>query len=636
MSNITKKLIDYTNVESLPEIWSKTVTNFGEITALDNPHSKPQIKLTYQELAQKIKEFAAGLQYFGLVKGEKVALISDNSARWLIADQGIMMAGGVDVVRSSQADKEELLYIIEDSDSTMIVVEDSKTFSKIEKELENLPIKLVIYLSDEIPSTSEKLTVINWGELIEKANSNDFTPVKLTKTDLATLIYTSGTTGKPKGVMLSHSNLLHQVNTLNTIINPQPGDIVLSILPSWHAYERAAEYFILSQGCTQVYTNIRRFKEDIKEYKPSFMVGVPRLWESIYEGIQKQFRDQSASKQKLVKSCLAISEDYIKARRIATGLSLNHLKDNSGNRLGAQLKSASLAALHAIADRLVYKKIRQGLGGNLRFLISGGGSLAMHLENFYEIVGIPILVGYGLTETSPVTNARRVEHNLRGSSGRPLPGTENRIVDPETKQDLPPFATGLVLLRGPQIMQGYYKNPEATAKAIDTEGWFNSGDLGWITPDGDLVLTGRAKDTIVLNNGENIEPQSIEDACIRSDYIDQIMLVGQDQKSLGALIVPNLEALEKWAIASSVDLNFDSTTSKLESLNSKPVQELFRKELNREVKNRPGYRPDDRIGPFSFVLEPFSIDNGMMTQTMKIKRPVITQQYHDLIENMFN
>jgi long-chain acyl-CoA synthetase len=623
---------NYSQTKSLAAIWQLTATNFADIVALKDPHGDRQVSLTYQELGQQITTFAVGLQALGINPGDKVALIADNSPRWFIADQGMMTAGGTSVVRSSQAEKQELIYILKDSDSTSLVVENSKTLAKIRSGLEDLPIKTVILLSDEELTSENGLRMLNFSQLMDLGCQSDLIPVEQAQENLATLIYTSGTTGKPKGVMLSHGNLLHQVNNLEVIIQPQPGDTVLSILPSWHSYERAAEYFLLSRGCTQIYTNIRNFKKDLKEYQPSYMIGVPRLWESIYEGIQKQFREQPTQKQNLVKTCLAISERYILNRRICQGLSLTHLNASKSDRLLATIQASLLAPLHNLADKLVYDKIRTGVGGNLKTLVSGGGSLAMHLENFYEIVNIPVLVGYGLTETSPVTNARILTHNLRGSAGRPLPDTEIRIVNLETKEVLPQGETGLVLLRGPQIMQGYYHKPEATAKAIDGDGWFDTGDLGWVTAAQDLVLTGRAKDTIVLTSGENIEPQPIEDACIRSAYIDQIMLVGQDQRSLGALIVPNLEALEQWGILGNLNLDF---TTPMIALNEQVVKDLFRRELNREVQNRPGYRPDDRIGDFAFVLEPFSLDNGMMTQTLKIKRPVVTERYHDLIQSLF-
>lgn len=654
LSNVTEReyralqsLADYTNVESLPEIWTLAARKFGNIVALHNPHAKPEVKITYSQLSLQIQRFAAGLQVLGVnmgedetsSTGERISLIADNSPHWFIADQGIMTAGAVNAVRSAQAEREELLYIIANSGSTGLVVEDIKTLNKLETGLQDLPIKFVVLLSDETPPTAENYQVVNFTQLLDLGSNRTLVANKPSGDTLATLIYTSGTTGKPKGVMLSHKNLLHQVKTLGTIVQPQPGDIVLSILPTWHSYERSGEYFLLSQGCTQVYTNLRSVKEDLKEFKPNFMIAVPRLWESIYEGVQKQFRSQPANKQKLIKFLLDMSQKYITARRIAQGLSLDHVNASDMERIGAKIVKLALSPFQALGEKLVYAKVREATGGRIKQVISGGGALPRHIDNFFEIIGVEILQGYGLTETSPVTNARRPWRNLRGSSGQPIPGTEVKIVDPETRQPLPAGKRGLVLLKGPQVMQGYYKNPEATKKVIDAEGWFDSGDLGWVTPHNDLVLTGRAKDTIVLTNGENIEPQPIEDACLRSPYIDQIMLVGQDERSLGALIVPNLEALEKWAESQNLKLSTQddhtgSTSQKID-LESKIIQDLYRQELNREVKNRPGYRADDRIGPFTLILEPFSIENGMMTQTLKIRRHVVMERYRDIIDGMF-
>ncbi|HEY9598193.1 MAG TPA: AMP-binding protein, partial [Cyanophyceae cyanobacterium] len=506
---------------------------------------------------------------------------------------------------------------------------------------------LVVLLSDETPEQSETFKVLNFSMLMSAGLNHQLKPAQYNRETLASLMYTSGTTGKPKGVILTHGNFLHQVNTLGVVVQPQVGDHVLSVLPTWHVYERSVEYFLLSQGCTQTYTNIRYVKSDLKTFKPNYMVAVPRLWESIYEGVQKQFREQPENKQRLVQNLLSLSQRYIEAKRLAQGLCLDNLNPSSIERLSASAQAAALWPVHRLADKLVYQKVREATGGAIRQVISGGGSLAKHLEDFFEIVGVEILVGYGLTETSPVTNARRPWRNLRYSSGQPIPGTEIKIVDSDTRQPLPPGERGLVLIRGQQVMQGYYKNPEATAKAIDPDGWFDSGDLGWVTPENDVVLTGRAKDTIVLTNGENIEPQPIEDACLRSAYIDQIMLVGQDQRSLGALIVPNFEALQKWAASENLHLRLpesvkvqhtDASTGEFRKeidLNSKEVKNLFRSELNREVQNRPGYRPDDRVGSFELILEPFSIENGMMTQTLKIRRPVVTEHYRDRIDAMF-
>ena len=627
--------VDYTNVELLPEIWTLAAKKFDSIIALHNPHSKPEVKITYGQLSEQIQLFAAGLQALGinthhsetLPYGERVSLIADNSPRWFIADQGIMTAGAVNAVRSAQADPEELLYIISHSGSTALVVEDIKTLNKLGSGLDELPIKLVVLLSDETPPTEFNFPVVNFTGLLEIGSNNTLVATKHTGETLATLIYTSGTTGKPKGVMLSHKNLLHQVKSLRAVVQPEKGDIVLSILPTWHSYERSGEYFLISQGCTQIYTNLRSVKNDLKKFKPNYMIAVPRLWESIYEGVQKQFREQPAKKQSLVKFLLDMSQKYVEARRISQRLSLNHIHTSLIERSQAKIAELVLLPLHILGEKLVYAKVREATGGKIKHVISGGGALPAYIDNFFEIVGVEILQGYGLTETSPVTNARRPWRNLRGSSGQPIPGTEVKIVNPETRQPLPVGERGLVLLKGPQIMQGYYQNPEATNKAIDAEGWFDSGDLGWVTPENDLVLTGRAKDTIVLTNGENIEPQPIEDACLRSPYIDQIMLVGQDQRSIGALIVPNLEALAKWAETQNNSEKID--------LESKIVQDLFRQELNREVQNRPSYRADDRIGAFKLIEEQFSIENGLMTQTLKIRRHVVMERYCDIINGMF-
>jgi len=627
----------YQSLRSLPEIWPILVHTAGEAIALHNPHTTPETLLTYRDLWIQIQQFAAGLQTFGIEPTTetiptRVALFADDSPRWLIADQGIMTAGAADVVRGAAADPTELGFILKNSGSTGLIVENFALLERLRTVIEDLPIKFIVLLSDEQPDPEQTPTipVVNFSQLLSRGE--DITlknPIDAQPETLATLLYTSGTTGQPKGVMLTHGNLLHQINAITEIIQPEIGDCFLSILPTWHSFGRIGQYYCLSRGSKIVYTSIRHFKQDLKEFKPRYMTSVPRIWESIYEAAQKQFREQSATRQKLIQFFFKVSERYILARRKVNQLTLEGTVKGAEKWI-AQLQTGLLGPLHQLGNRLVYEKVRQATGGELKAAISGGGSLGMHLENFFEIVGIELLVGYGLTETTPVLTARRFQHNLRGSAGKPIAETELRIVDPETRQPLPIRQKGLVLARGPQIMKGYFENPTATAKVLDEQGWFDTGDLGWLTAENDLVLTGRAKDTIVLTNGENIEPQPIEDACARSPYIDQIMLVGQDQKALGALIVPNLDALKQWA----ADQNLKGDISDLD-LESQPIQNLFRQELNREVKNRPGYRPDDRISSFRLILEPFSIENGMMTQTLKIKRSVVQERYQDLINQMY-
>jgi long-chain acyl-CoA synthetase len=603
-------------------VWQNTARNCPDTLALYDPHVRPEVKLTYQEAVDQMAAFGAGLRSLGLQFGDMVSLIADNSPRWLIADQGILAIGAANATRSSQAERTELLYIIEHSDSIALVVEDIATLKKLQPDLQSLPIRTIVLLSDETPPEG----AYNFQQMLARGSDRDLGNPPINRDTLATLIYTSGTTGKPKGVMLSHGNLLTQVQGGKDMVQPFPGEITLSILPTWHSYERACEYYILSQGMTQIYTNLRQIKNDFAKYKPHYTIAVPRLWESIYEGILKKFATESSFKQSLIKFLLSASQQYIKARRITNNLSLE-----PGSDLKAALTAAVLSPVYWLADKILFKKIREAVGGRVKYLTSGGGSLQPHIDLFYEMVGINILNGYGLTETSPMLTARRPQRNLRGTAGVPLQDTEIQIVDPDSRRPLSQGKIGLVMARGPQIMQGYYKNPEATAKAIDPDGWFDTGDLGWLTPQNELVLTGRAKDTIVLTNGENIEPQSIEDACTRSPYIDQIVLVGQDRKQLGALIVPNLATLE----AAKLIPPDAQLPDVLADLASEKIQALYREELNREVKSRPGYSSNDRIGPFAFLPQPIAIDNGLMTQTFKIRRNVVTERYQDIIDKMF-
>ena len=623
----TKNDFSLSSATSLWQLWQQSAQKYPDAIALYDPHVKPPVRISYRDTFEQINAFGAGLRSLGLQFGDKVALIADNSPRWLIADQGILAIGAANATRSSQADRSELLYIIEHSDSVAIVVENLATLKKLEPELHSLPVKNIILLSDETPPDG----AYNFQQLLARGSSKDLENVDIQRDTLATLIYTSGTTARPKGVMLTHGNFLFEVEAAQSVLQLKVNEKVLSILPTWHSYERAFEYFIFSQGCIQIYTNLRTIKKDLKEHKPDYMVAVPRLWESIYEGVQKQFREQPASKQKLVNFFLKASQKYITAKRVVQGLNVENLSPSLGDKFRAMLVVVGLWGIHQLGHKLVYQKVREATGGNFKYIVSGGGSIAEHLEDFYEIVGIEILGGYGLTETSPITHVRRPDRNIRGGDGQPVLNTKTRIVNPDTRVDVPVGKQGLVLIRGSQVMQGYYKNPEATAKAIDPQGWFDTGDLGMVSKWDDLIITGRAKDTIVLTNGENIEPQPIEDACIRSAYIDQVVLVGQDQKQLGILIVPNLSALEAAGLIPA-DSNLVSILPKL---NNPKIRNLYRDEINREVQNRPGYSINDRIGIFEFLPEPFTIDNGFLTQTFKIRRNIVFERYQDIIVKMF-
>jgi len=395
--NLSQLVVNYEQVRSLPEIWQQAASQFGDRVALHAPHLKPEVKVTYAQLYEQIRCFASALQVLGIQVGDRIAFFSDNSPRWIVADQGMMLAGAVNAVRSSQAEKEELFFLANNSGAIALVVEDNATLNLLRDRLSDLPLRFIALLSDETPPTDLNIKVLNYSQLMELGANHPLQAVERNLDDLATLIYTSGTTGKPKGAMLSHGNLLHQVTTLGSVVQPKPGDRVLSILPTWHAYERSAEYFLLSQGCTQIYTSIRTIKKDLAKFKPQFMVSVPRIWESVYEGIQKQFKEQPASRQKLIHFFLDASQNYIAARRIVQGMDLLRPQPGVGERIAALLKLVAFAPLHALGEKIVYKKVRTAVtGGEFRQAISGGGSLAKHIDDFFEIVGVEVLVGYGL------------------------------------------------------------------------------------------------------------------------------------------------------------------------------------------------------------------------------------------------
>ncbi|MEB3356869.1 MAG: AMP-binding protein [Synechococcales bacterium] len=633
--------VRYETVETLPMVWAIAADQFSDTPALDAPHTHPTHTVTFRQLWQNIQQLAAGLQSLGLQPGEHVALFSENGPRWFMADQGIMATGAVGVVRSSQADDAELFYILGHSDAVGLIVEDQKTLKRLGDRLQSFPLKFVVLLSDETPEAELGKPILNFPQLMEAGAEQSLRETSRSLDDLATLLYTSGTTGKPKGVMLTHRNLLHQINVLGSIVNLGRGDRILSILPTWHIYERTVEYFALSQGCTLVYTDLRHFKRDLQQQHPVFFVSVPRLLEAIYDAVQKQIRQQSDLRQRLARSAIATSHRYIQAKRIVEGRSLEQPSPSPWQVAQARLQMLALGPLHAAGDRTVYRQIWEGIGPDLRQIICGGGSLSADLDTFFEIIGLEVIVGYGLTETAPVLTARRPWHNLRGSAGRPILHTEVQIVDSQTRETLQQGQQGSVLVRGPQVMRGYYHNPEATAKVINADGWFDTEDQGWLTPQNDLILTGRVKDTIVLTNGENVEPQPIEEAIARSPFVDQIMVVGQDARSLGALIVPNVENLQDWAREHQVDLpplEFQDDRPGVVEISDQysALHDLFRQELNREVKDRPGFSPNDRIGPFRLLTTPFSIENGLMTQTLKIKRHAVTEQYGETVEEMFS
>ncbi len=631
----TNALQRHSYVEGLTrvdQIWEWLKINHGQVLAVEAPHATHPESYNYAELAEKISIAADAFSSLGIRGGDVVALFAENSPRWLIADQGLMRTGAIDAVRGASAPVEELRYILEDSGASALVVQSAELITQLSlNDSQRSKLKFILQLEGE-PLEG----VISWKTFLmgrgggnlpmelnidQKLNSN--------KSEIATILYTSGTTGKPKGVPLTHSNLLHQIKTLACVAAPPPGSPVLSVLPIWHAYERSAEYYFFSCACTQSYTTIKYLKQDLQRVKPIVMATVPRLWEAVQAGFDDALKRMPRVRQTFLKLALANSGAYKLALRKLRLLVLHEV--TPVGRFTSLVEAIWRWPFHLVSSYVLWPKVlKQLCGGQLLFAINGGGAIAPHVDAFFEALGVELLVGYGLTETSPVVSCRRPWRNIRGSSGQPLPGTEFRIVDLETGSSKRLREKGLVLVRGPQVMNGYLGKPEATEKVLSKDGWFDTGDLGMLLPDGSLVLTGRAKDTIVLSSGENIEPGPLEEVLVSSPLVEQVMLVGQDERQLGALVVPSLERVLIWSREQGLVLQAD--------LGGTPgdysLRKALRGELNSLLAHRKGSRADERVGGVALV-KPFSIENGLLTQTLKQRREKIFARDYKAIASIY-
>lgn len=678
-------------VSSCPGIWKELALDCPDNRAVLDEHlCDTKIDYTFSQMEDKVRRSAAAFKDLGVAKGVNVAVLGENSAMWLVVDHGIQLAGGASAVRGADAPLDELRYIYEHSDSAGIaVLQDVNLLQKLSndakaKGLTNLglsndsfgPVKTVILMhkgkktADEIKALGEEngVQVRVLSELLESTSPANYKDLPtLDRSDLSTIVYTSGTTGRPKGVMLSHGNLLHQTgHRLSPTkpydeVEPLPGELMLSLLPVWHITERTFELFMLSRGCHVVYSGIRWFKNDLAKHQPQWMVLVPRVLEKVALGVQDKFASGSVVVKALVKLFTATSSLKNKHNKIRKGLVVGKDAPTPLDGIVSTLIVKALAPLNFVGNKLVWSKVQAGFGGRQRNIISGGSALAGGLETFYENCGIEILVGYGLTECSPLLAHRRADSNLvtAGCVGFPATDTELRVVDPEAnpekgeREALSDGLAGVVLGRGPQIMQGYYKNPDATAKAVDKYGWFDTGDLGRINPaTGDLILTGRAKDTIVLSNGENIEPQPIEDAIVSdSELVEQVMLSGQDGRSLIAICVLNPNALAEaglmdkgivkgimkdYEMVNDPKCNEEDCEAACKRLVEASNEIRSNKKLLEQVKSGVktatsggAFRKWEQVNDVYVTLEPFAMANGLLTQSFKVKRDFVAKRYED-------
>jgi len=615
----------------------------------------------YGTLLQEVGICASGLHKFGIKRGENIGFISDNRKEWLIADLAMLGLGAADVPRGCDATAQEIAYILSWSECAIVILENDRQLQKIldikagripftSQSLREAPyahLKTVI-LFDPPPQSPQSaaeearnagLSVLFFSDIMKEGQAlHEKEPeffqneaAKGTRNDIATIIYTSGTTGDPKGVMLSHGNFLHQTEYLPVLLGVKSGDVFLSVLPVWHSFERAVQYIILQAGATVAYSKPvgSILLADMQAVQPQWVTSVPRIWESIKDGVYKTIRQSGGVKKAMFSMFVAIG----KAQAYFRNMLLDRLpKFSSRSRVldigMAIIPFVLLTPLRALGDVLVFKKIKVKLGTRFIAGISGGGALPPTVDKFFDALGILILEGYGLTETAPVLGVRLKTHPVTGTVGPIHRGTEIRIVD-EHGNVLPAGQKGVIQVRGPQVMLGYYKRPDLTTKILSDDGWLDTGDLGMLTIHGEIKIVGRVKDTIVLRGGENIEPVPIEQRLCESTYIQQAVVLGQDQKYLAALIVPQQETLIQWAEENEIPFN-DYTSL----LDQPEVKELIDSEINAFVSMKNGFKPFERIFRFALLPTPFEAGRELSAK-QELKRHAINELYKNQIRLLF-
>jgi long-chain acyl-CoA synthetase len=589
--------------------------------------------VTYLDLYERALCLATGLLDLGITSGSRVALLSDNRIEWILCDCALLTLGAADVPRGSDITDSEIQHILSHSDSVAVFVETRALIERVVRLQPAYPgLRWIIAMDEAVaspPGHPHLYELTKRGrELRADGDRRAEEAVdSVTADSIATIIYTSGTTGVPKGVVLTHGNLASQVRNLPVALRND--DRMLSILPIWHAYERVVEYVAIAMGACTYYTNVRNVGEDLKTVRPTFMASAPRLWESLHQKILSGVRSAPAPRRALFHSAVAVA-------RWCRG-SAAFLR---GNEIDLEGRSQPVTLLlgfgHALRwlltilpclllDALVLRKVRAALGGSLRATISGGGALPRAIDEFMNYCGIPVLEGYGLTETSPVLAVRHEKRIVIGTVGPPYPQTEIRIVDLSSQEVLYPNPSkprnglgqrGEIQARGPQVMQGYHKQPEATA-GVFQDGWFRTGDIGIMTHNGCLRIAGRIKETIVLLSGENVEPGPIEARLTESPLIHQAVVLGQDAKSLSALIVPSLdgcrhaglqaESLEKLVVHPALKTRIDA-------------------EISRLVNHSRDFKPFEKIQDWRAIPKPFEVGDEL-TATYKLRRHVIVEKY---------
>ncbi len=602
-------------------------------------------ELTFADFYAVTLDFGAGLLSIGHVRGDHVGLIADNRKEWFHASMAIMAIGAADVPRGCDATEKEIAYILSFAECKTSVLENEAQARKIIEIRASLPaLSTVVLMDAPLAETAEALrasglTLRSYDEIVALGRRwREANPGAIeaqleagTSDELATIIFTSGTTGEPKGVMLTHENFLCQLEELPSRITLSAGDRALCVLPVWHSFERMCEYVILNAAAGIVYSKPigSVLLGDFAKMNPTLMPSVPRIWESIYDGIYRAMRKKGGVSLALFSFFVSVGIAHARCSRAVFGR--GPVFSRSSRVLGAVaclVPWLLLSPLRALGNALVYRKLQAKLGTRFAGGVSGGGAMPPNVDEFFWAVGINVVEGYGLTETAPVVSVRPFTKPVFGTIGTPISCCEVRVVD-DSGVELPVGKKGTVMIRGRNVMKGYYRKPDLTAKVLSPDGWLDTGDIGLKTLRGEIILRGRKKDTIVLRGGENIEPTPIEMKINESRYVAQSVVLGQDQRYLGALLVVNRDELAAWASENALDASDFPAL-----LEHAQVRKLYELEIADLVSQKNGFKLFERINRFVLLEKPF--EQGVeLSAKQEIMRYRLNDLYRKEIARLF-
>lgn len=607
------------NVSTIPEMFLKVCEKFtgSDSDAANKPSAKPAFmykkqgvyqNMSYQELREKVECLAIGLLDLGIRSGDRIGIVSENRIKWIIADFAITAIGAVDVPIFPILTPAQEEYIFSDCAVSAIFVSNNFQLGKVLQFKDKLPsLRHIIVMNNEFDSQD---VAVKSMENIMKRGEELKTPEqrrsifeeacgKVKPDDLLTLIYTSGTTGNPKGVILTHKNVVSNVLGAIDAIPLCDQDIQLSFLPLCHSYERTAGYYTMfCAGVTiALCESVEAVATNLQLVKPTIMTTVPRLLDKVKKRIFANIEKESAAKKKIFYWA------------VNTGIKYVRMKE-------AGKSSLILKTQYNLADKLVFSKIRERLGGNMKLLASGGAALAEDVHEFFLTLGIFVIQGYGLTEASPIVSSNRVDNTEIGTIGIPFFNVEVKLAD-----------DGEILVRGPSVMKGYWNDETATKDAIDPDGWLYTGDVGIITKLGNIKITDRKKHIFVSSGGKNIAPQPIENLLTQSKYIEHCILIGDSREFCTALITPDFEQLK--SIAAELDIKFESET---ELISNDKIIRHIKKDIDYYQKDLSKF---ERVRRFKLLSQPFTVENGELSPKMSIKRHVVEKKYAAFIDAMY-